>query len=449
MFKTIEEASNYIYKSYVDTYQKINRELSDEFTRKNYLCLDLLEETGRPDIDQHNILVTGSKGKGSISIILAKILEGQGYKIGLFTSPHLIKYNERIRVNGIAISDEDLLSLINKLEPYISAKMQKLKEDEYLGPVGLTAIIAMHYFLQQKTDFNIVECGRGARFDDVNVITSEWAMLNTVFLEHSPALGNKITEVAWHKAGILKSGVKSCVTALQNANVVNILEEESNKNGVKLCKPELDYFCHNIAVSRNGTSFDFKNSEIFISALQINLLGRHQAYNTALAVQMAFEILKEKLDIAFLRESLRNIVWHGRLEIIQRKPLTILDACIHKDCIIYVKEIVSLYAPEKVYVVIGIPEDKDFVGVIEAFNGFAEKLYVTYAINDYLKFSEEQFTKARTVFQGETVFISQIELCLTEAKHAAESNGAMLIIIGTQSLLKDVKLFYKQTTLNI
>ncbi len=449
MFNTVEEASNFIYKSYVDTYKKINQELSDEFTRKNYLCLELLEEVGRPDLRQHNILVTGSKGKGSISIILAKILEGQGYNVGLFTSPHLIKYNERIRLNGAAILDQALIDLINQLEPYISAKLKKLKDDEYLGPVGLTAIIAMQYFLQQKTDFNIMECGRGARFDDVNVMAGEWAMVNTIFLEHIPALGKKITDVAWHKAGIMKSGVRSCVTGIQNKAVKNVLEEEARKVGVKLSKPEVDYFCGNIKLNKSGTCFDFKNNEVTIPALQINLLGRNQAYNTALAVQMAFEILRDRLDISLLRESLKNIIWPGRLEIIEEQPFTILDACIHKDCIIYIKEIVNLYAPKKIHVVVGIPEDKDFVGVLEELNGFAEKLYITYAINDYLKFSATQFIKAKDYFHGEIICLPEVNLCLLEAKQVAAAKDAMLIIIGTQSLLKDVKLFYKQTTLNI
>jgi dihydrofolate synthase / folylpolyglutamate synthase len=421
--------------------------LPDSETRHPIFTARLLEGAGNPDRIQHNILITGSKGKGSVSRMIAKLLEVHGYRVGLFTSPHLINFNERIRINGVAISDEELFKYANIIEPHFMEIERSLPDNIYIGPVGIAAVMAILYFRDNKTDFNIIECGKGARYDDVSTIRSEWAVINMIFLEHMPTLGKNLSEIAYNKAGIIKNGQKCVFTAKQQKGVMKIIEEECLKSETVLKKYGQDFSCRNISVTGNGTFFDIVTGAKTYKDLRLALLGRHQAFNAALAAGAA-ENMIGNLNINLVKECFKNLTWPGRLEILNYRPLTILDGCINRECAKYVKEVVEGINIDPVVTIVGIPDDKDFAGVIKEFSEISHTIILTRTKNQYLKFTGNQFDTVKKIIGDKLMFSDGIEEAIKKAYDILDGAG-MLCILGTQSLIKDTKEYFKQDTLSL
>lgn len=446
MFRNGDEVESFIYSSYVNKYKEIPKG-SDKFARKPYLTRQLLDAMDSPDRQQKNIMITGSKGKGSLSIILAKILEKEGLKIGLFTSPHLQNYRERIRINGQAISEADLVTYGNRLKPYYDTVEKGLKSHEYIGPVGATGVMAMTYFLNEKTDFNIVECGRGARYDDINQIVGFMAGINKIFLEHKDALGHSIDEVAYHKAGILKHGMKRAYTAEQSKYADRALRYESRKKEVPLFHYGQDFKALNIRLGAFGTSFDVKTHYALYEGLELSLLGYHQGENAALAIAMAEGVLGRPLDSSILKETLKHIHWPGRMEIVNKKPLTFLDGCITVESLEEVKKVLTAFKGRRVVTILAIPEDKDYLGVLKGVDDFSETIIMTYAENDYLKFSENQVAEGKKI--ASILFKETVSEAYELGLSLLERDEDILLCLGTQSFIRDMKTLIGQDTLNI
>nr|WP_010251173.1 Mur ligase family protein [Acetivibrio cellulolyticus] len=447
IFETRRQVESFIYSSYLRAIKNIDIRLPDRETRTPKLTKQLLNMVQNPDSKQRNVLVTGSKGKGSVSRMISKLLEAHGYRVGLFTSPHLVNFNERIRINGIAISDENLIKYAEIVKPYVDEIEKKLPDNKYIGPVGLTSVMAMLYFYDNKTDFNIVECGKGARYDDVCMNESEISVINNVFLEHVPQLGNNLAEIAYNKAGIVKSSQKAVFSAEQPKEVSNIIEETAKNLKIELKIYGYNYISKNIKISSKGTTFDIITANKEYPNLQLTLLGRHQAKNAALAVGVAESLIGE-LDQIRVRESFRKLTWPGRLELVNLNPLTILDGCINRECASYVKEIIKEIGKEKMVFVIGIPDDKDFEGVLDEFSEDAYKIIMTTTKHQHHKFSSLQQVRALEMIKEKYLYKDIVDDAIREAYEILEGGG-LLVILGTQSLIRETKEFFNQDTTNL
>jgi dihydrofolate synthase/folylpolyglutamate synthase len=445
MFRNKKEVEEYIYSSYVNRYKHIPSG-TDNFTRNPHLARKMLDELGAVDRLQKNIMITGSKGKGSLSVMIAKILENHGFNIGLFTSPHLRDYRERIRINGKAILEKDLLDLANQLEPIYNNIEKSLPKHRYIGPVGATAVMAMSHFYKNKTDFNVIECGRGARFDDVNQIQGFVGGINKIFLEHVGPLGHTIDEVAHHKAGLIKKPLEAVFTAEQSKYADLVLRYEARKFEIPYFAYNQNFSSYDIRLTNQGMEFSVKGKYGKYEGLCLSLLGRHQAENGALAIAISEYVLGKKLDINILRETLANIKWPGRMEILERNPLVILDGCISRESMTQVKEIIDFLEFKKMKAIVAIPEDKDYLGVIEMLNEYDCEIILTYADNDYLKFSKNQVVEAEKI--SSIKFIENVPDSIDYAKNHSDEN-TLILCLGTQSFIKDVKTYYQEDTLNI
>lgn len=445
MFRNKKEVEEYIYSSYVKRYKDIPSG-TDTFTRNPHLTRKMLDELGAVDRLQKNIMITGSKGKGSLSVMVAKILENHGYKIGLFTSPHLRDYRERIRINGKAISETDLLDLANRIKPIYDEIEIGLPKYRYVGPVGATAVMAISHFYNYKTDYNVIECGRGARFDDVNQIQGFVGGINKIFLEHVGPLGHTIDEVAHHKAGLIKKPLKAVFSAEQSKYADLVLRYEARKFDIPFYSYNQNFSSYDIRLTNQGTEFCVKTKYGKYEGLSLSLLGRHQAENGALAIAISEYVLGKKLDVNILKDTLRGIRWPGRMEIIEKNPFVILDGCISRESMNQVKEIIDFLEFKKMTAIVAIPEDKDYLGVIEILKEFDCHIILTYADNDYLKFSKKQVEEARKI--SSIKFIENVADSLDYAKMHADEN-TLILCLGTQSFIKDVKTYYQEDTLNI
>lgn len=443
MFISKDEAIKFIYSSYMKASSKIDKTLSDRETRTPYLTRELLDKLGQPDRTQKNIVVTGSKGKGSVSRIVSKLLQDCGYKVGLFTSPHLVDFNERIRINGRVINDEDLIKYINKVYPYVREIDGRLEDKKYIGPVGITAVIASLYFKDNNTDYNVFECGRGARYDDVNMLKSNWGIINTVFPEHIPEVGYNLEDIAYNKSGVIKENQEAVFIGKQEASVIRVMQRVGHDLEIPLKIFNKHFFITNIKVTNQGTTFDLITENSKYENLEMKLLGRHQVYNAALAINLVESILGE-IDIGRIRKSLGSLTWPGRMEIIDKDPMTILDGCINRECAKYIKEIIDKINKKPIVVILGIPDNKDYEGVFGELAQISDTMIITRASNNHLLFTNQQFEIGKK-YKEKCYYKIDLEEAIEKGKKVVGEDG-MLCIIGTQSLIRDVKILYKQDT---
>lgn len=447
IFTNAKEAEDFVYSSYMNAIDKIPKDMPDMVTRSPHLTGVLLDKTGRPDKKQRNVLITGSKGKGSVSRMISKLIEAHGFKVGLCTSPHLVSFLERIRINGNAISEDDFVKYANILKPYAEKVQKQLTGAEYIGPAGITAVIAMLYYSDQNTDFNVFECGKGARYDDVTRIHSEASVINTVFLEHMPQLGRDLSEIAFNKAGIINSTQRFVVSPGQQKEVRDTIYKEALDKGVRLLTYGQDFLCENISVDRNGTYFDAITQNSRYKNIKLNLMGRHQANNAAIAI-CTIENLLGGVKEQNVRQAYDSIAWPGRLEIINRSPLTILDGCINRECAKYVREVVNEMGNKDIISIVGIPDDKDYEGVAQEMHDISRKIIFTTSKNRHLKFTTAQIDKAKLMIGEKLIYKAEIEDAVETAYNLIKGDG-LVCIIGTQSLVRDVKEYFKQDTLNL
>lgn len=442
--QTVKEIEDRAYASFMRLYPHIPQGLDKE-VRRPKLTRQLLDELGVRDEQMNNIMVTGSKGKGSLSVILASLLSAKDLRVGLFTSPHLQSFKERIRLDGKALSDDILLKAAGDWSLALERLDDSLDERTYIGPVGAAAVLAMAVYEKLATDYNIVELGRGARYDDVNQIIGRVGLINRVFVEHAE-LGKTLEEVAYNKAGIMKAGMDFVASGRQDKTVLRVLEEEARLKELSFYLLGRDFEVDGLESTSQSSRFNYlEGGKIVFKDVDLGLLGRHQADNAALALFTLRRLGLLSKDESW-RRPLATLSWPGRLELIDRAPFTLLDGCISKACMQGVLDIFKQSKASPSVGVVGIPKEKDYLGVLRALSSVCDHVIMTHADNDYLKFSPDQFTQGKLV-RADLVYLPQVPLACQRAQALATKEGKILYV-GTQSMIKDVKTHYGQSTLD-
>ncbi len=387
----------------------------DRNNRRPDITANMLSILGRPDLNGRNILVTGSKGKGSVSRVLEGILRAHDIKTGLFTSPHLHTYNERICVNGDMIDDDDLIDFANLVEPVSRKLDMDLKRGEYISPMGNGLAIALSYFKAVGTEYNILECGRGARFDDVAVAASEHAVINIIFDEHLPYLGESLEDVAWHKAGVIKKDQSSVFSSVQTSEVEQILKKESELKQTKLV------FARNMNEDIGETVGQAFNKS-----------------NANLAYTAAKQILGTKFDHDLAMQAIMEYPFSGCLELVSESPKIFMDGCIHPVCAKVIAD--SMNTQNHIRCIIGIPDNKEYKKVVEILSKTVDVIMLSEASNCHLPFSGEQMKFAETMrSKNKLVYhIPSLENAIDQALAELPAHGEVYII-GTQIYIGQAK----------
>lgn len=446
LFTSQSQVEDMIYSSYLRAINNITATL-DEHVRKPELTRVLLDLVGSPDNNQKYILVTGSKGKGSTSRFISSLLGHLGYSVGLFTSPHLVDFNERIRINGKAIPADDFIRLGNVVSEGFNRIEQQLGSGEYQGPVGVALAIAALYFNENETDFNVIECGRGGTFDDTNVLKNDWAVITPIIEEHLINLGPDLNSIALHKIGIVKKDTTSVYISKQRSNVKDIISDHLSSN------PVLYYDEHfsatNIITTTHGTTFDVQTNQSSYPSLLIPLLGQFQALNASTAIALCEEITGGALDGEVVRNCMAQLQWPGRCEVIGHEPLTIVDGAIHRESATYLAELIKVVNPNRshsVTSIVGIPKDKDYAGVIEVMSVVSDRLIVTKPDISHLIFPEDALSTAQKFLENSLEFpYLQHALAYITDNHSTD----ILVIVGTQTLIGNAKRCFGQSLLDI
>jgi dihydrofolate synthase/folylpolyglutamate synthase len=332
----------------------------------------LLQRLDNPHLSTKAVHIAGSKGKGSTSAMIAAGLQAAGYKTGLYTSPHLVTLRERIQVDGKPILKRELESLVARMRPHVEV----VDHDKTYGELStfeLLTAAAFMQFQQKAVDFQVLETGLGGRLDATNVITPEVCVITSISLDHTEVLGDTIAKIAAEKAGIIKPG-RPVVSSPQPEEAAEVIRETCKKKGARLVSVGSEVIWRKLDSDLSGQSLEVQGLKGSYR-ITIPLLGAHQLQNAAAAVG-ALEVLG--VPRKSIEAGLAKTNWPGRLQILRRRPLLVVDGAHNRDSASKLKEALKAYFHfEHLILIIGTSADKDVSGMVEELAPLANTVIVT------------------------------------------------------------------------
>lgn len=333
----------------------------------------LLEILGDPQKDLKLIHIAGTNGKGSTTAMITKMLSGLGYKVGMYTSPFLEEFEERIQINGDNIKKETLAELVTKIKPSID----KVKEEGYGHPTEfeMITVLMLLYFKNENIDFAVIEVGLGGRLDSTNVITPILSVITSISFDHTNLLGDTLRAIASEKCGIIKKGIPTVIYPQEN-EVLNVIESKCKLENSKLYKVKLGESEFVDIIHEDKPYQVVKRGEYLF---ELPLLGEHQMFNLAVALKVMdiLEINKYiNINYDAMKKSIKEVTWKGRLEVLDDKPLVVIDGAHNIQGICTLKSNIKKYFNyNKLYLILGILADKDVEHMVKEIVPLANKVY--------------------------------------------------------------------------
>ena len=324
----------------------------------------LVQALGNPQEAYPIIHIAGTKGKGSVSALCAEALRAAGYKVGLYTSPHLDDFAERIQFDGQPLLHADLVRLVDEQR----AVLQSIPNITFFE---ITTALAFLYFAQQKATAAVIEVGLGGRLDATNVCRPRVAVITSLSYDHMALLGNTLAEIAGEKAGIIKEGAP-VVLSPQKKEAGEVVRRVAQERGAELIEVGKDYRFAALSHALEGQTLRVwkasEEGEGKAAELMIPLLGAHQVENAATAYTALRVACQQGISLteAQIREGFRRVTWPGRFEVLQREPGVVVDCAHNRDSAEKLRKTVDDYFPGKpVVLVFGASEDKDIDGMLD------------------------------------------------------------------------------------
>jgi dihydrofolate synthase/folylpolyglutamate synthase len=380
-----------------------------------------LSHLGNPHNSYPTIHVAGTNGKGSTVAVMETILMAAGYRVGVFTSPHLLDFRERIKINGKFIEKKYITDFFNDNRRRIESMPITFFET-------VTAL-AFNYFRDEKVDLAIIETGMGGRLDATNVVTPQVSIITNVETEHTKWLGFKVQQIAFEKAGIIKPGVP-VVTAAQNHDARRVIRQVAEQNKCRLVSifDETQWIIKNI--TRDSSELDiFTRSNKYYN-LRLALPGRHQLEN-AICALIGVELFEQQTGMKAtpiaVANGFRNVRWDGRLQRISNSPDIILDVAHNPAAISRIREYFKEFYPDqRIIAVLGILSDKDYHQMLKELDRVAEVIILTRPMTDRAadpNILAEDIAKIHSNFQ----VVPIVRDAYQSAKELAQPNEVILV----------------------
>ncbi len=426
-----EEAVAYIHSTY-----KFGSKLGLENIR--YL-LHLMDD---PQKSLKVIHVAGTNGKGSTCAFISSVLCEQGYKVGLYTSPYLEEFTERIRVNEECISKKELAEVTQ----YVKEKANQMIRNGMPHPTEFEIVTAIgfEYFKRRKVDFLVLEVGLGGRGDSTNVIENPLAcVITAIDFDHVDYLGNTLSQIAYEKAGIIKPN-SYVVSYPQRKEASKVLEAVCRQRKAKWIEAPVDTL-KIIKYDDTGLSFHMHYNGIKIDHIEIKMLGEHQARNAIVAITVLKVLMKEhhvKISKEAFYNGLKKTIWPGRLEIISRNPVVLIDGAHNVQGIKALsKTLKQLFPRRSIILGIGILGDKDVDGMLDEIIPLAKQLVLTEPDNPRALPVEKLAEKIKKyekpfMIRKEIRDAVQATLLLAEKEEMAVFCGSLYMIGKVRTILK-------------
>lgn len=393
----------------------------------------LLSEAGNPQDTFSSIHVAGTNGKGSTSAMIESMVRTGGINTGLFTSPHLVNFTERIKINGKEISAEDVISLADEVRRIAEGV------DDF-SPTFFEVVTAMAFlhFRKVKVDWAIIETGLGGRLDATNVILPEVSVITSIGFDHCEFLGRTLEEIAREKAGIIKNNAP-VVSARQEPGVMEVIERTAEEKGAVLFRYGLGFSSELIAES-GGIRFLYKDGKAS-RELKLPLSGEHQRVNASMAIKVV-EIISDrypqmKFDI---KKGLEHVRWPGRLEMVKTDPPVLIDGAHNPQAAgtlsVYLKKVLSSQY-RRIIMVLGVMGDKDIDGILAPLLPLASEIIFTSPA--YGRAAPPGLLASRAAFMG---YPSRTSFSVPDAINTAEAlclPGDLIVVTGSFYTIGEVK----------
>ena len=377
----------------------------------------LLKFLKNPQDNFKTIHVAGTNGKGSTAAMINSILISNSYKVGLYTSPHLINFNERIRVNGVTITDEEIISFMKHVEPAVNNIKSTFFE--------VTTAMAFHHFNTNDVDIAIIETGLGGRLDSTNVVNPSLTIMTPISLDHRDILGDTIEKIAEEKAGIIKKGVP-LITANQVDNVLKILGKRVRK------KEAVMHTCPNpesVKLSPDGTCF-----EIYGNNFNTSLIGEHQAQNAALAIA-TIKLFNSDISYETINKGLSNVYWPGRLQRVSDKIY--YDVAHNENGIKSVlNNLNRIFPTSKLYGLLCLKGDKEIDCIAGSIRSQFEMLFVSTS-KDGLLMEPKKLSKELDNLKVANFHLNDISSSISKIKKVRKPDD-IILIFGSHYIANEI-----------
>ena len=409
------------YQQILDTIYKLGR-----FGIKLELdtILDILRQLGDPHKKYNLVHVAGTNGKGSVASYITSVLSHAGFTTGLYTSPHLIRFNERIVLNGSEISNDDVVSAYEAVHAADNGERQATYFE-------IVTAMAFHYFAQQNVDWAVIETGMGGRFDATNVITPEISVITNLSIEHTEYLGSTIKDLAREKGGIIKPGVP-VVTGVHQPSGLAVLKDRAAENNAELYQYKKDFS----ARKTGAETYEYKGIFEKFSKIKKPLPGEHQKENLSIALaacealfkRMAGSDTRYNLSQNLVSRAIEDTRWPGRLEHVQLDPLVIIDGAHNLAASkVLAKHLTDTLKDTQLTLVLGILDDKPYEKMLKNLVPCADRVIITKAQIDrsldtiILKQAVEKFAR------GPVTIIEDVKQAVDHAIKTSDTEDAVCI----------------------
>lgn len=424
-----QEALDYVF-SFIDFSLTHQENISpDKFELERMEAF--AELLGNPHKAYPTLHVAGTKGKGSVSALCASALRAAGYKVGLYTSPQLNDFRERIRIDGEMISEFQFAAIVEQIKPVVP-------DLPGITSYEIQTMLGFLYFAQQQVDIAVVEVGLGGRLDSTNIVTPLVSVITSISYDHTNILGDTLTQIASEKGGIIKPGIP-LVSSPQQAEARHVLQQIANERHALLTLVGKDIIYQKIQDSLEGQSVQVEvDGEC--SEFEIPLLGEHQVENAVTAFT-ALQVLVDQgwqLSLHDIQHGFADVDWPGRFEVVHKSPFVVLDGAHNRDSAARLKQAIDTYFPDTcVVLVYGASKDKDIPAMFEELLPYIHTLLPVQADHPRA-ISADELAELASGYSCNIQILPTIQQSIRQAMKIAGAHGVVLVT-GSLYLLGEAR----------
>ncbi len=428
-------ALDYLY-SFVDYSLKHSSELAKaDFNLDRMRAL--MAELDNPQDRYPTVHVAGTKGKGSTCALIASGLRASGLRVGLYTTPHLLDYTERIQIDFMPVSHADLVALIEQIKPAV-ARIPKLTTFE------ITTALAFMYFAQQHVDIAVIEVGLGGRLDATNVIFPKVSVITSLSYDHMAVLGNTLAQIAGEKAGIIKPGVP-VISAPQKDEALDVLVKVAAGRNAPFTLVGRDITFQGLGHTLDGQSLKIRSGEEAYT-FRIPLLGLHQVQNAAVAAAALWTLRTQRIGIPdeAIQRGFAEVKWPARFDVVRREPPVIFDSAHNQDSFARLRQALTDYFPGRhVYLVFGASEDKNIPGMFAEIKPVVRQLLICKSFHP--RALDPQKIQDLAQQAGiPNVTVPSVEEAFDRALEMSEKDGSIVLSAGSMFVTAEVMAAWKK-----
>jgi len=392
----------------------------------------MMDYLGKPHEKLNAIHITGTNGKGSTTVMVGSILEKAGYNVGVYISPHLDDFRERIKINGKSISKKEVVELVQKLKPIVKKTLKETGSHPTFFEV-VTAM-ALTYFSDKSVDYVVLEVGLGGRLDATNIVNSKICIITNIDYEHTDILGNSLKSIAEEKSGIIKEDA-FVITSENKKEVLKVFERICKEKNAKLFQIQKNFRIKKIVCDSEKNVFSVKSRFYRYDKLKVPLIGEHQIINASMAIA-AVKSLDRDIGEKPIRKGLIETHWPGRLEIINKKPLILMDAAHNPAAMKQLVKSLRLFNYRKMILVFGVMKDKDIKKIIAVIAPKADLIIINKPRLE--RAAEPELIQNYAKKFSKTIIIKNVRESIKYAKSIARKDD-LICITGSIYMLSEAR----------